>query len=185
MFVSIFFRRVPAPEIALSRLIVVLQKIRLRFENRRIIEPRSWNFEVSSYIPSTARGHAKCPIPGPPVAVLRMAGVEPHVEREGLSLGVLIFHEFDSAIDDQLRLVPQAAVRHVFCRTDSARSTQTRRNDPPACSPSAFSHATFQRSQFGSRFLGGCPNTKSGDRHPAALDRGLPRMFRSCDRSGR
>ena len=47
--------------------------------------------------------------PRTPIAVFRMAGVKPHVQRKRLVLW-LRFDEVDSAIDDDFRFVPQAAI---------------------------------------------------------------------------
>jgi hypothetical protein len=69
---------------------------------------RGAGIATSSYMPSALCGQAKCE-PGPPVAVLGVAGVEPEIQRERLVLR-LPPHELDAAIDDQVRLVPQAAV---------------------------------------------------------------------------
>jgi hypothetical protein len=43
------------------------------------------------------------------IAVFGVARVKPHVEREGLAFG-LVLYEFNPTIDDQLRLMSQAAV---------------------------------------------------------------------------
>ena len=48
-------------------------------------------------------------MPGSAIAVLGMAGVEPHVQRERLVFRLRL-DELDAAIDDQFRFVAQAAI---------------------------------------------------------------------------
>ncbi len=93
----VFFGGVPAPEKAFA-IDCRLQEIRLRFEDRRIVQSRgsdlnilvhaihcSWPGEVSDS--------------GTPIAIFRMARVKPHVYRKGLSFRLRL-DERDSFIDD-------------------------------------------------------------------------------------
>ncbi len=103
----IFFVGVPSPEITLA-VDRRLQKIGLGIKDRRIIQSRRSDLDILVHSIDRSRPR-EMPDARAAIAVLGVAGVEPHVQGERLVFRLRL-HELNPAIDDQFRFVPQAAI---------------------------------------------------------------------------
>ena len=113
----IFFIRIPAPEETLAR-DGGLQEIGLTVENLRIIQARRRDFITFVHAIHRARPR-KMPDARPPITVLRVAGIKPHVHGKRLPLR-LVLNELNAVIDDHLGLMPQRTVRLAFVKRIAA-----------------------------------------------------------------
>ena len=100
--------RIPAPEETLA-VDGGLEKIGLAFENLRIVQAGGRDLVLLVH-PVCRKGPREMADTRPAVAVLGMAGVEPHVQGKGLVLG-LALEKFDPPVHDQIGLVTERTVR--------------------------------------------------------------------------
>ena len=107
----VLFRSIPTPEIAFA-IDGGFQEIRLGLENGGIVQSRWCDFNILIHAVHRSRPR-EVTDSWAAIAVLRMTSIEPHVNCKGLALG-LRFDELDPLVDDQLRLMAQAAVGHLL-----------------------------------------------------------------------
>ena len=105
----IFFRRVPAPEEALT-IDGFLEEVGLRFVDRRIVERRQGHFLVLIH-PVGDLGPGEVTDAGALVTVFGVGGVEADLEAEGLVPGLLL-DEVNAPVAENLGLMTRAAVLH-------------------------------------------------------------------------